>query len=625
MKNVRLPFLIILIALSIVACHKDVQLERKAPRVTEKKVEVTAASASFVWVVDYPGEIGSVVKVGVKEDLSDAKTYGNDSYCADTLFSVTATGLARNTKYYYCYYTWNPLANSTSEVKSFTTESSSAPIVSTKLVSKIGAYSATVVGEVIDDGNATVTERGICWSKKQNPSMADNHISNGGGTGSFSIEINGLEINQKHYVRAYAVNSKGTAYGEELSFTTRKPSYAISVSSEPSNGGTVSGGDNYVEGAICTIQAKAATGYDFIRWTKDGTEVSTNTTYSFTVTEPAEFVANFQPKNYTIQLSADPASGGTISGGGSWFFGQQCTLTATANEGFRFAGWIEDGSKVSVNPNYSFTVTENRTLVGHFVSIPTGVIYGLFTVKEANEVYFSPGNLQYIGSNNTWKFADNQWDTIGGSQGNDEPGTTRDLFGWATSGYNHGSVCYQPWSTSENHHDYGAYNTSGSNLYDQSGMADWGYNAISNGGNVENYGWRTLTKEEWKYVINTRMTISGYHYAKACVNQVNGLILLPDHWETSVYELNGTDHSQADYSTNIITADDWTLLESFGCVFLPAAGYRQGISISQDSSGNYWSASYPGTVLSFSLGNINSQTHIYYSTGCSVRLVYDAR
>ena len=264
---------------------------------------------------------------------------------------------------------------------------------------------------------------------------------------------------------------------------------------------------------------------------------------------------------------------------------------------------------------------------------PVGAINGKFTINSnGGQVYFSQGNLQYIGSAATpyWKFADNQWDYLGDNgQGNDSQNVDRDLFGWGTSGYNHGAVCYQPWSTSKSDSDYDAYGNYNYNLYDQTSMADWGYNAISNGGNAENL-WRTLTKDEWTYVFNTRVTSSNIRYAKAIVNGVSGVILLPDDWSTTYYSLNNTNSISADFYYNSITAAQWSILEKYGAVFLPVAGSRYGTSISNvNTYGYYWSASRSDN------NSGNAQVVVFYHNyilvtfnqnrlnGCSVRLAQD--
>ncbi|MBQ6728785.1 MAG: hypothetical protein IJQ83_01485 [Bacteroidales bacterium] len=146
---------------------------------------------------------------------------------------------------------------------------------------------------------------------------------------------------------------------------------------------------------------------------------------------------------------------------------------------------------------------------GGITIAPEGAVKGLFSISSNNAVYFSKGNLQYQVSTNTWRFAEHQYDYVGSANTNIFSSTYSgwiDLFTWGTSGYNHGANCYQPWSTSLDGSDYYAYGSLENNLYDQSGKADWGYNAISNGGNRERI-WRTLTIDEWDYVLNYRNTV----------------------------------------------------------------------------------------------------------------------
>ena len=142
--------------------------------------------------------------------------------------------------------------------------------------------------------------------------------------------------------------------------------YTVSVSANPTNGGTVAGGGTYQQGQSCTVTATAANGYTFLRWTENGQQVSTNANYTFTVTGNRTLVAQFQQQNYTISVSADPTAGGTVTGGGAFHYGDNCTVNATANNGYAFINWTENGNVVSTNANYSFSVTGNRTLVAHF-------------------------------------------------------------------------------------------------------------------------------------------------------------------------------------------------------------------------------------------------------------------
>lgn len=297
--------------------------------------------------------------------------------------------------------------------------------------------------------------------------------------------------------------------------------------------------------------------------------------------------------------------------------------------------YSEDGIYIGTRPEIP-TIIENGYLTSgitvaiNTTSVPTGAINGLFSVSATKQVYFSKGNLQYQASTNIWRFAENQWDYIG--ENNDKISSTNngwiDLFGWGTSGYNHGANCYQPWSTNLTNSDYYAYGYYFYNLNDQNEKADWGYNPISNGNNI-NSQWHTLTQPEWDYVFNTRSTTSNIRYAKANVDGKNGVILLPDDWNSGTYSLSNTNNSSATFSSNTMSASLWIILESAGAVFLPAAGYRIGTSMYVvGSCGCYWSASRNADdsayILDFNNGmyllTSNSSSRSY---GSSVRLVKD--
>ncbi len=292
------------------------------------------------------------------------------------------------------------------------------------------------------------------------------------------------------------------------------------------------------------------------------------------------------------------------------------------------------GAVPTICENGYLTVGVDVTVTTIASTIPIGAIQGLFSINEnGTQVWFSQGNLQYIGSAATpyWKFAENQWDYLGTTTGQNsgDENVDRDLFGWGTSGYNHGAVCYQPWSTATTSSYYYAYGNHIYNLFDQTGQADWGYNQISNGGNQENQ-WRTLTQSEWAYVFNGRSTESGIRWTQAKVNGINGVILLPDNWTASIYALN--DANGGNYSSNIINALDWIdILEANGAVFLPAANQRLGTEYSNAGYGRYWSSSIHSTssgasmrAMYFYNGNLSPNLSTRGDNGYSVRLVRNA-
>lgn len=145
--------------------------------------------------------------------------------------------------------------------------------------------------------------------------------------------------------------------------------YTITVSANPSNSGTTSGGGTYNHGQSCTVIATSTDGYTFMNWTENGTVVSTDANYTFVVTSNRSLVANFEeqlPDTYNINVSPNPNIGGTVTGGGTYAGGQQCTVTANANTGYTFINWTENGEVVTTNASYTFIVEGNRTLVANF-------------------------------------------------------------------------------------------------------------------------------------------------------------------------------------------------------------------------------------------------------------------
>ena len=287
----------------------------------------------------------------------------------------------------------------------------------------------------------------------------------------------------------------------------------------------------------------------------------------------------------------------------------------------------------------AYVVTANGTAYGNEVSFQTemaqtwqnGILPGQFSVSATHQVQFSQGNLQYQGATGTWRFAANQWECLGTTTGQNSNAqdVDRDLFGWGTSGWNNGNLYYQPYDTdrsTDGDIGYGYGPTDGT-FYDyyltgDYANADWGaYNAILNGGNQTNQ-WRTLTRAEWNYVLDDRTTSSGIRYAKAQVCGVDGVLLLPDDWDASLYVLNSTNSTQAPFNSNVIADADWATMETNGAVFLPAAGYRQGTYVY--TGGYYWASSNSTSSNSYSLSFYGSTLNTYSRSrnyGQSVRLV----
>ena len=461
-------------------------------------IEITTSAATDITAIS--ATCGGVVTATNEEVYLRGVCYGTDSIPSFVgnhqgggigvgSFTTSLANLLPNTTYFFRAYAVTQHGIFFGDVKSFTT-ADGVPTLTTNEVSEIGSSSALGGGNITAEGGAVVTERGLCWSTDQNPTILDSHASNGMGIGSFQVTMSELSPFTTYYVRAYAVSVAGAFYGNEVSFTTLN------------------------DGTVC----------------------------------------------------------------------------------------------------------------------PPGAIDALFSVSDSVQVFFSQGNMQYIGSAATpyWKFADHQWDCLGdGPQASESSEVDRDLFCWGTSGYDHGALCYQPWCTlngSAGKTCYYAYGVPTYNLYDSTGMADWGYNAIVNGGNVTNT-WRTPTREEWVYLLISRTTPSGVRYAFATVADVKGVIIVPDNWSASTYALNSVNQNNVSFTVNTISATEWTVLEDAGAVFLPAAGYRNGTSVSMVGSvGYYWTSScstdtyYHAWAIILSEDGLTGDTYNRHS-GRSVRLI----
>jgi hypothetical protein len=304
----------------------------------------------------------------------------------------------------------------------------------------------------------------------------------------------------------------------------------------------------------------------------------------------------------------------------------------------------EDGSAISFDGKYSGTrpaitaITENGyfaigfNIIADLRIVPEGAVNGVFKISaDGKRVFFSKGNLQYIGSATVpyWKFADNQWDYLGDNgQGSTNQYADRDLFGWGTSGFNHGGVCWQPWSTSQNFSDYFI---SGSRTVPLIGSSDWGYNAINNGGNAMGV-WYTLSWQQWDYLLDERITNSGIRYTLSNVNGVKGLLVLPDEWNSQLYSLQNPNVFIGSFNDNTISLENWNnIFEPNGAVFLPCSGQRTGTEVSYvGTEGCYWSATpipnlYEGRCAYYVEFNDGLKFGGFASRylGASVRLVQD--
>jgi uncharacterized protein (TIGR02145 family) len=164
----------------------------------------------------------------------DRKTgTGNYAVVGSVGADITAfndVGLTPNTAYTYRVYAFNVAGNSptySNEITITTTTQQTVPTLTSTTATNIISTGATSGGNIVSDGGAAISTRGVVWSTSQNPTIAlTTKTTDGSGIGTFTSNLLGLNPNTQYYVRSYATNSLGTAYGNEISFTTTNVNYA---------------------------------------------------------------------------------------------------------------------------------------------------------------------------------------------------------------------------------------------------------------------------------------------------------------------------------------------------------------------------------------------------------------
>lgn len=206
----------------------EVNFYAYAPTITTQAVsDILQATAVANGTITYTNGDNATIR-GFQYGLTatptwDAHEHGSFGAVA---FSLPITGLDSNTKYYIRAYATNGVGTSYGDWVSFTTLSAiTIPVVSTPAVSDILMITATGNGNITDTGGENATKRGICYNLTGSPTVADSKVEETGSfeTGAFTGAITGLTLGTKYYVKAYAYNSAGYGYGEEVNFTTLIP------------------------------------------------------------------------------------------------------------------------------------------------------------------------------------------------------------------------------------------------------------------------------------------------------------------------------------------------------------------------------------------------------------------
>ena len=263
----RLALLSVAMVLGLASCKEDPIIEdlvnTDLPTIITNEVsDITDKCAKTGGYISAQGG-AEVVARGVCYSTTQNPTVGNsrtDDGQGLGGFTSILTELIPSTTYYIRAYATNQYGTAYGEELSFTTEKNyEIPTVTTSLVTNVTQTEAICGGNVTSDGGATVTARGVCWSSSQNPTISDSKTNDGNDIGEYTSTINGLEPSTTYYVRAYATNSQGTAYGEQVSFTTEEDIQQPTVTTNSVSNITVNSavcGGNVTSDGNATVTAR---------------------------------------------------------------------------------------------------------------------------------------------------------------------------------------------------------------------------------------------------------------------------------------------------------------------------------------------------------------------------------
>lgn len=586
MKKGLLTIFIIVTCVFLSECKKDPKPD--VFRVTEVDVDASYKTAeingSYTFSV-IPDDMKIVY--GEKDDLTDA--FSSKVNVGESAFHVNINNLSTETKYYYCFECYSSHSSTRSEVHSFVTLKAEKPVVETGAVENITLNFATCGGNVVSDCGADVTERGVCWSTSPNPTINDNITTNGNGTGTFTSNLINLTANTTYYVRAYANNSAGTGYGNEISFTTLKDIVKPTVkTNEVSSvvqdaaicGGVVidDGGAEVTARGVCwsTSQNPTINGNHTDDGTGEGDFTSTitgltaGTTYyvrayatnvmgtaygeqrSFATTSEEVLLPTVITEEVTDITTDSATSGGNVtSDGGATVTARGVCWSTSQNP------TIDDNDGMTTDGNGTGSFTSNipnlapntRYYVRAYATNSAGTGYGdeiSFTTEEEEEEGCEPdGEIAGHYYVDLGLPSGLKWATC--NVGATSPEDYGDYFAW---GETSPKVVYD-WDTYLHWNDL-----------DGDGYCDYGEPTINSdiSGNVQydaataNWGgnWRMPTKDEMQELV--------------------------DHCEWEWTQVNGVNGSKV-------------IGPNGSCIFLPAAGIRYGTTLTNDGNyGSCWSS-----------------------------------
>lgn len=286
------------------------------------------------------------------------------------------------------------------------------PALLTSQVTDITPGGAISGGKILSDGGGNISEAGVCWSITQNPTIADKKTTDEIVSGAFTSNITGLASAITYYIRAYATNSAGTAYGNQISISTpgRAPTIVLTAVSSVSgktatSGGNVTsdGGSTVVTRGVCwdtspnptTGSAKTSDGYGKGIFTSDLIDLTPNTIYYLRA-----YAVNNNGTSYSNQISF------TTSKVSLPVVSSSSASNISSNSATLGGNVTSDGNDIVSERGVVYATTQNPTLAGN--KYPMGSGTGIFS---SNITVFSSKTTYYVRA-----YATNSVGTVYGSQ-----------------------------------------------------------------------------------------------------------------------------------------------------------------------------------------------------------------
>ena len=372
----------------LTTCRKRPELKIYKLELSDEVVAVTPYGATIIANYTYPGEIPQI-KVCVSTNSEVTNATETDAVLDKTTMTATIEGLSSDTKYYYRFKYSNGISLIYTDTKDFTTEHAVVvPSVVTIPITTITANSAVSGGAISDNGGDEIIEKGICWSTTEQPTIDDAHTSDGSGNGAFVSNMTELSPNTVYYVRAYATNSDGVGYGNELSFTTTASLASLTTKTvtnitptSASCGGNItnSGGMDITARGVCWSTSHNPSLDD--QHSEDGTGIGDfNSNLTGLIANVKYYVRAYATSSYgtsygnevefTTQMGAPTVTTKSVTGitGSSASCGGNVTNSGGGTITARGVCW-----STSQNPTIADNHTTDGTGTGEFTSSITGL------------------------------------------------------------------------------------------------------------------------------------------------------------------------------------------------------------------------------------------------------------